>query len=119
MPSQYCLHSVDSAGKQVKACFGTTKYCNAFLKGVVCNNPECLYLHDIGECHWLHVLFLLIPLSQIRMLTQSLLNSGKQLFALAYSLSHNQHSACKFSVASFFIPMLAVRCSVKDWLAVD
>ncbi len=37
------------AGKQVKACFGTTKYCNAFLKGVSCNNPECLYLHDIGE----------------------------------------------------------------------
>ena len=37
------------AGKQVKACFGTTKYCNAFLKGVACNNPECLYLHDIGN----------------------------------------------------------------------
>ena len=32
----------------MKACFGTTKYCNAFLKGVICNNPECLYLHDIG-----------------------------------------------------------------------
>lgn len=37
------------AGKQVKACFGTTKYCNAFLKGVACNNPDCLYLHDIGN----------------------------------------------------------------------
>ena len=53
---QLCLHNADCmlkllavpAGKQVKACFGTTKYCNAFLKGVVCNNPECLYLHDIG-----------------------------------------------------------------------
>jgi hypothetical protein len=32
----------------VKACFGTTKYCNAFLKGLPCNNPECLYLHDLG-----------------------------------------------------------------------
>lgn len=43
------------AGKQVKACFGTTKYCNAFLKGIVCNNPECLYLHEIGMsvfCIW-------------------------------------------------------------------
>jgi hypothetical protein len=37
------------AGKTIKACFGTTKYCNAFLKGVTCNNPDCLYLHDIGE----------------------------------------------------------------------
>jgi hypothetical protein len=37
------------AGKQVKATFGTTKYCNAFLKGVHCGNPECLYLHDVGE----------------------------------------------------------------------
>lgn len=37
------------AGKTIKACFGTTKYCNAFLKGVPCNNHDCLYLHDIGE----------------------------------------------------------------------
>lgn len=44
----HCGQDADVAGKQVKACFGTTKYCNAFLKGVICNNPECLYLHDIG-----------------------------------------------------------------------
>ena len=37
------------AGKLVKACYGTTKYCNAFLKGLPCNNAECLYLHDVGE----------------------------------------------------------------------
>jgi len=37
------------AGKVIKACFGTTKYCNAFLKGVPCNNSDCLYLHEIGE----------------------------------------------------------------------
>lgn len=35
-------------GRQVKACFGTTKYCNAFLKGVPCNNHDCLYLHELG-----------------------------------------------------------------------
>jgi hypothetical protein len=44
----YCfLHC--TAGKTIKACFGTTKYCNAFLKGVPCNNTDCLYLHEIGE----------------------------------------------------------------------
>jgi len=36
------------AGKVIKACYGTTKYCNAFLKGVACNNSDCLYLHDVG-----------------------------------------------------------------------
>ena len=47
-----CIKSIDGAlwrGKPVKACFGTTKYCNAFLKGVPCNNPECLYLHDLAD----------------------------------------------------------------------
>ena len=28
-----------------RASFGTTKYCNSFIKGVECTNPECLYLH--------------------------------------------------------------------------
>jgi len=32
----------------VRACFGTTKYCNAFLKGIPCNNGDCLYLHAVG-----------------------------------------------------------------------
>lgn len=39
----------------MKACYGTTKYCNAFLKGLPCNNVECLYLHDVGGWH-LHAL---------------------------------------------------------------
>lgn len=46
-----CIEAVDGAvweGKPIKACFGTTKYCNAFLKGVPCNNADCLYLHDIA-----------------------------------------------------------------------
>lgn len=38
-----------SLGKPIKACYGTTKYCNAFLKGTVCNNSDCLYLHGEGE----------------------------------------------------------------------
>ena len=46
-----CIKALDGAvwkGRQVKACFGTTKYCNAFLKGVPCNNHDCLYLHELG-----------------------------------------------------------------------
>lgn len=47
-----CIKMIDGnlwRGKPVKACFGTTKYCNAFLKGVPCNNPECLYLHELAD----------------------------------------------------------------------
>ena len=43
-----CARAAAAAGKAMKACFGTTKYCNAFLKGLVCNNAECLYLHEVG-----------------------------------------------------------------------
>ena len=28
-----------------RASFGTTKYCNSFIRGVPCTNKECLYLH--------------------------------------------------------------------------
>ncbi|OMO67561.1 hypothetical protein CCACVL1_20453 [Corchorus capsularis] len=31
------------------ACFGTTKYCHAWLRNVPCSNPDCLYLHEIGS----------------------------------------------------------------------
>ena len=50
------------AGKLVKACYGTTKYCNAFLKGLPCNNAECLYLHDVGE----HTAWNVLVLSKMR-----------------------------------------------------
>jgi hypothetical protein len=46
-----CIQSVDGkiwCGKQVRACYGTTKYCHAFVKGVACTNPDCLYLHELG-----------------------------------------------------------------------
>lgn len=36
-------------GHQLRASFGTTKYCNNFIRGVPCNNPECVYLHDLGD----------------------------------------------------------------------
>lgn len=43
--------SIYLSGKAMKACYGTTKYCNAFLKGLQCNNADCLYLHDVGKCY--------------------------------------------------------------------
>lgn len=36
-------------GHALKASFGTTKYCNNFIRGCACNNPDCVYLHDLGE----------------------------------------------------------------------
>ena len=31
--------------------FGTTKYCNCFIKGIPCVNSNCLYLHEYApEC---------------------------------------------------------------------
>ncbi|XP_020422134.1 uncharacterized protein LOC18772725 isoform X1 [Prunus persica] len=47
-----CIQSVHSFmldGKCLRACFGTTKYCHAWLKNVPCNNPDCWYLHDFGS----------------------------------------------------------------------
>lgn len=36
-------------GRSLRASFGTTKYCNAFLRGLTCNNVDCLYLHELGQ----------------------------------------------------------------------
>ena len=36
-------------GHVLRASFGTTKYCNNFIRGVPCNNPDCVYLHDLGD----------------------------------------------------------------------
>ena len=33
-------------GHQIRASFGTTRYCHAFLRGQQCGNPECLFLHQ-------------------------------------------------------------------------
>ncbi|XP_012570308.1 uncharacterized protein [Cicer arietinum] len=47
-----CIQSVHFfvlEGRSLRACFGTTKYCHAWLRNVPCNNRECLYLHDHGS----------------------------------------------------------------------
>ncbi|CAN4119945.1 unnamed protein product [Withania somnifera] len=47
-----CIQSVHGFildGRPLRACFGTTKYCHAWLRSVSCTNPDCLYLHEIGS----------------------------------------------------------------------
>ncbi|KAH9606365.1 hypothetical protein KSS87_017270 [Heliosperma pusillum] len=47
-----CIQSVHGFildGRSLRACFGTTKYCHAWLRNVPCTNPDCLYLHEIGS----------------------------------------------------------------------
>ncbi|KAG6415084.1 hypothetical protein SASPL_122486 [Salvia splendens] len=47
-----CIQSVHGFvldGKPLRACFGTTKYCHAWLRNAPCTNPDCLYLHEIGS----------------------------------------------------------------------
>ncbi|XP_071722610.1 uncharacterized protein [Rutidosis leptorrhynchoides] len=47
-----CIQSVHGfvlEGKSLKACFGTTKYCHAWLRNVPCTNADCLYLHEVGS----------------------------------------------------------------------
>ncbi|XP_010456073.1 PREDICTED: uncharacterized protein LOC104737565 [Camelina sativa] len=43
------VHGFILDGKSLKACFGTTKYCHAWLRNVACVNPDCLYLHEVGS----------------------------------------------------------------------
>ena len=33
----------------IRASFGTTKYCSYFLKGIECNNKDCLFLHKWAD----------------------------------------------------------------------
>ncbi|KAI4322211.1 hypothetical protein L6164_021923 [Bauhinia variegata] len=47
-----CIQSVHGfvlEGRPLRACFGTTKYCHAWLRNMPCSNPDCLYLHEIGS----------------------------------------------------------------------
>nr|CCA15404.1 conserved hypothetical protein [Albugo laibachii Nc14] len=47
-----CIHVVDGYlldGSPLRVSFGTTKYCNFFLRNAQCTNSECLYLHELGD----------------------------------------------------------------------
>lgn len=44
-----CIQEVDESildGKMLKCTYGTTKYCSFYLKNYVCQNIECMYLHE-------------------------------------------------------------------------
>ncbi|SPQ93324.1 unnamed protein product (mitochondrion) [Plasmodiophora brassicae] len=51
-----CISQVSGSahdGATIRATFGTTKYCSLFLRNAVCNNSNCLYLHELakeGDC---------------------------------------------------------------------
>ncbi|KAI1612758.1 CCR4-NOT transcription complex, subunit 4 [Exophiala viscosa] len=47
-----CISTVDGSlngDRVLRAQFGTTKYCSAFLRGETCNNKNCSFLHETGE----------------------------------------------------------------------
>jgi len=47
-----CIKAVDGAwveNRILRGSFGTTKYCTYFLRNLPCNNPECMYLHELGS----------------------------------------------------------------------
>jgi CCR4-NOT transcription complex subunit 4 len=46
-----CILALDGfffENRNIRASFGTSKYCSAFIKNVRCSNPECTYLHELG-----------------------------------------------------------------------
>jgi CCR4-NOT transcription complex subunit 4 len=47
-----CILALDGFyldNRNIRASYGTSKYCSAFIKGMRCNNPECTYLHEMGS----------------------------------------------------------------------
>ena len=47
-----CILALDGFyvdGRNIRASYGTSKYCSAFIKNVRCNNPDCTYLHMMGD----------------------------------------------------------------------
>mmetsp|Transcript_14223 Transcript_14223/g.16546 ORF Transcript_14223/g.16546 Transcript_14223/m.16546 type:complete len:958 (+) Transcript_14223:90-2963(+) len=47
-----CILAVDGFyldARNTRASYGTSKYCSAFIKNVRCNNPDCTYLHMMGD----------------------------------------------------------------------
>ncbi|KAL8991772.1 MAG: hypothetical protein Q9169_007666 [Polycauliona sp. 2 TL-2023] len=47
-----CITAVDGSqngDRTLRAQYGTTKYCSAYLRNETCNNRECMFLHEQGE----------------------------------------------------------------------
>jgi len=43
------VHGSLNGDRYLKAQYGTTKYCSAWLKNEKCNNPGCMFLHEQGD----------------------------------------------------------------------
>ncbi|KAL7921742.1 hypothetical protein ACQKWADRAFT_295135 [Trichoderma austrokoningii] len=43
------VHGSQNGERILKAQYGTTKYCSAWLKNEKCNNPGCMFLHEQGD----------------------------------------------------------------------
>ncbi|KAM3415383.1 hypothetical protein BST61_g8910 [Cercospora zeina] len=49
-----CIAAVDGSkngDRTLRAQFGTTKYCSAYLRGENCTNRNCMFLHEPGEAN--------------------------------------------------------------------
>lgn len=49
-----CIAAVDGSKngeRTLRAQFGTTKYCSAYLRGETCTNRNCMFLHEPGEAN--------------------------------------------------------------------
>ena len=47
-----CIAAVDGSqngDRVLRAQYGTTKYCSAYLRNEQCNNRECMFLHETGD----------------------------------------------------------------------
>lgn len=51
--AQACISAVDGSvtadGHKLKAIWGTTRYCNAYLRGQRCTNDSCMLAHEQGD----------------------------------------------------------------------
>ncbi|KAI9807567.1 MAG: hypothetical protein M1825_005507 [Sarcosagium campestre] len=50
--AESCIAAVDGSdngGRTLRAQFGTTKYCSAYLRNETCSNKNCMFLHEPGE----------------------------------------------------------------------
>ncbi|ADM12654.1 ring zinc finger transcription repressor [Encephalitozoon intestinalis ATCC 50506] len=47
--AKICIQEVDESlldGKVLKCTYGTTKYCTFYLRNALCQNSDCMYLHE-------------------------------------------------------------------------
>ena len=52
--AEMCIKAVDGSqngDRTLRAQFGTTKYCSAYLRGENCANRNCMFLHEPGEAN--------------------------------------------------------------------